>query len=81
MTHQAKRVEPTNPELERRALSAYYRYGHFPAQPGSVEYVELDERHYVLLRNADGILAVYRVRTRGQLKRLTRWPDALKIDF
>jgi hypothetical protein len=36
-----------------------------------------DGRHYVVLRNVRGTLAVYRVRNDQMLKRLKRWPDAL----
>ena len=32
---------------------------------------------YVVLRNVNGILSVYRVRNDGKLKGLRRWPAAL----
>jgi hypothetical protein len=35
-------------------------------------------RQYVVLRNINRILAVYRVRRDGMLKRLRRWPKALE---
>lgn len=34
-------------------------------------------RSYVVLDNANGILAVYRIRDDGVLKRLRRWPPEL----
>ena len=33
---------------------------------------------YVSLRNANGIVAVYRVRNDGMLKRLRRWPKGIE---
>lgn len=38
---------------------------------------ELDRKIYVVLENASRILAVYRVRNDGMLKRLRRWPIEL----
>jgi hypothetical protein len=43
-----------------------------PAGGGDV--VEHQGKTYVVLSNVRGTLAVYRVRTSGQLKRLRRWP-------
>jgi hypothetical protein len=67
-------------DLTRRALAAYYRTApqegavvvDTPAGGGDV--VEHDGKLYVVLSNVRGTLAVYRVRTSGQLKRLRRWP-------
>jgi hypothetical protein len=70
-------------DLTRRAFAAYFRVqkdGEFLAQPSrtgsTVETV--GEKGYVVLRNTAGVLAVYRVRTDGTLKRLARWPKALE---
>jgi len=38
---------------------------------------ELGDRNYVVLKNGNGILAIYRVRNDGMLKRLKRWPVEL----
>jgi hypothetical protein len=40
--------------------------------------VEHQGKRYVVLKNAKGVLAVYRVRTSGALKRLRRWPAGLE---
>lgn len=39
---------------------------------------QVGDRFYVALRNVGGILAVYRVRLDGTLKRLKRWPAELE---
>ena len=69
-------------ELVQRAFAAYYRHsksaGATPQQPSNDSgLVTFEEKDYVVLRNIRGILAVYRVRNDGILKRLTRWPKAL----
>ena len=46
-----------------------------PSNSSGVE--EIDGRSYVVLRNVRGVLAVYRERTDGVLKRLKRWPKEL----
>jgi hypothetical protein len=46
-----------------------------PADTSGV--VEHEGKTYVVLHNARGTLAVYRVRNSGLLKRLRRWPAAL----
>jgi hypothetical protein len=65
--------------LTRRATAAYLRSERdgmpIVGQPhGGSGVVERDGRAYVLLHNAVGTLAVYRVRNSGQLRRLRRWP-------
>lgn len=67
-------------ELTRRAFAAYFRTeGARAAQPSNLSGVEdLGDRQYVVLSNVNGILAVYRVRTSGALKRLRRWPRDLE---
>jgi hypothetical protein len=75
----------------RRALAAYFMRGssrhavasdwpgHIDDQPAdSSGPTEHDGKRYIVLRNVNGILAVYRVRTSGALKRLARWPAALE---
>lgn len=71
-------------DLERRAFKAYLRSNETfdPTQPSqSLSGFEMiDGLPYVVLRNCDGILAVYRVRMKnGQpgLNRLEEWPEGL----
>jgi hypothetical protein len=67
-------------DLTRRAMAAYFRTADLagvmsPDQPsGSSGPVEHEGKTYVVLTNSHRTLAVYRVRTSGQLKRLRRWP-------
>jgi len=67
-------------ELTSRAYAAYFRTeGPEAQQPaedmsGAVEHEGLT---YVVLRNVNGVLAVYRLRPQGILKRMKRWPSAL----
>jgi hypothetical protein len=67
-------------ELTRRAFAAYFRTAQQDGaaivdQPGNGSGpVEHEGKTYVVLGNARGTLAVYRVRPSGQLKRLRRWP-------
>jgi hypothetical protein len=58
-------------------MAAYLRSGGTdqPANDSGVE--TIDGKDYVVLRNVGGVLAVYRVRTSGALKRLRRWPRDL----
>lgn len=63
--------------LIARAIEAYLSKGG-PDQPGrDSEERDLDDRHYVVLRNARGLLAVYRLEGDGGLRRLGEWPEAL----
>ena len=64
--------------LTRRAFAAYFRTGGLdqPSSAGSAV-VQHDGKYYVMLHNAAGLMAVYRVRNDGVLKRLVRWPAAL----
>jgi hypothetical protein len=69
-------------ELKRRAIAAFCRNTRYPetySQPGWAE--STTEKHcgklYAVLRNGNGLLAVYRVRPNGMLKRLKRWPKAI----
>lgn len=67
--------------LKARACAAYFKTeGHDAAQPSEIDSGEIEHggKRYVALRNRDGILAVYRVRNDGMLKRLRRWPSALE---
>ena len=75
-------MDSTDEGLTRRACAAYYRSArrdgatpYIPAGGGDV--TEHDGKTYVVLSNVNGTLAVYRVRTSGQLKELRRWPRAV----
>ena len=64
-----------------RAYAAYYRFhdGAHQQPQASLSGEETAEgRRYVVLRNVDGILAVYRITNAGQLKGLRRWPKSLE---
>lgn len=62
-----------------RALAAYFRAGGEVNQPIQAGVVEHEGKQYVVLHsNFDGVLAVYRIRTHGQLKRLVRWPQPIE---
>jgi hypothetical protein len=70
-------------DVMSRAYSAYFRWtareGCVLVQPGSASGVEeVGDKKYAVLRSVKGILAVYRVRLDGSLKRLRRWPKALE---
>lgn len=62
-------------DLLRRATAAWFRYGGMD-QPnqGLSEVEEIEDRVYVVLRNINGILAVYRLTSQNKLRKLRRWP-------
>ena len=73
-------------DLLRRARAAYVRTA---ASAGAVANLEQVDRGlcdvrarkgliYVLLKNTDGIVAVYRVHKDSALRRLRRWPRELE---
>ena len=65
----------------RRAIAAYYRSdgSHSPAPDRDTsEVAAVEGRRYVVLRNFNGVLKVYRVRPDGILKVLKRGPAPLK---
>ena len=67
-------------EMLSRAYAAYFRAavreGYDQPEPSSSSSgeVAVGGKSYVVLRNVDRVLAVYRVRNDGLLKRLRRWP-------
>ncbi|AQA05033.1 hypothetical protein BVC93_24455 [Mycobacterium sp. MS1601] len=64
-------------ELTRRAFAAYFRTGG-TEQPGKASgVVEREDKLYVVLVSSRGVLAVYRVRNDGMLRRMRRWPSDL----
>lgn len=67
-------------DMKRRALAAWYRGGELD-QPNdsSSGWEEQDGLHYVVLRNnLLTILAVYRIRGDGSLRRLRRPPKSIE---
>jgi len=74
----------TETELITRAMSAYFKAlkstEGVQMQPSNGSGVEVvGGLSYVVLRNVGGVLAVYRVRNDGVLKRLKRWPANLDV--
>lgn len=67
-----------NEDVVSRAFAAYFRAGANQQPANTSGEVEHEGRRYVVLRNINGVLAVYRVRTDGVLKGLRRWPKALE---
>ena len=65
-------------EYYNRALAAYFRSGGIDRPSSDSGEYELNGRHYVVLRNIKGTLAVYRVKNDGYLRRLRRWPKELE---
>jgi hypothetical protein len=68
-------------ELVARATRAWFMTarakGYIPDIPANYSGVEeCDNRLYVVLKNVNGMLAIYRIRNDGMLKALKRWPKA-----
>jgi hypothetical protein len=66
-------------DMKRRAIAAWLRGGAYD-QPGWLDsgVEEVDGNYYVVLRNVSGVMAVYRIRNEGILKRLKRWPKEVE---
>lgn len=68
-------------ELFERAVGAWVRYtalNGWPADQPSRAASSIEEvggRSYVVLRNTRGVLALFRVKPNGGLRRLSRWPS------
>lgn len=70
-----------NGDLVERALAAYFRHTAAPIdQPcsGGVKIHEVQGQRYVTVQNSYRLLACYRVRNDGRLKRLSRVPRELQ---
>jgi hypothetical protein len=71
-------------DVTSRAFAAYFRHnphGYILDQPAGYPEsgpAEHQGKKYAVLRNVNGVLAVYRVRTSGALKRLQRWPKEIE---
>lgn len=68
-------------DLTKRAMAAYFKFSEGADQPsaGGSGCVEHEGKQYVVLQSVRGLLAVYRVRNDGMLKRLKRWPIGLSL--
>ena len=69
-------AEMATDEVVRRALAAYGWSDGEPL-PTSAKLRVIGGLRYVVLTKADKLLACYRVRNDGKLKRLVRFPDGL----
>jgi hypothetical protein len=82
MSSKVNGIGVSEEELMARATRAYFaaaREGSalIPSRSSSgVE--ECGGKRYCVLRNVDGVLACYRVRNDGMLKRLRRWPKDIE---
>lgn len=65
-------------KLVLRAISAYFRFGGIDQPSNDSGLQTVAKKDYVVLRNINGILAVYRMRNDGKLKRLKRWSSELE---
>jgi hypothetical protein len=64
--------------IHQSRLSGLFKSGSNVDQPSNDSgEVSIAGKNYVVLRNVRGIMAVYRVRNDGALKRLKRWPEGL----
>jgi len=63
--------------LTRRALAAYFR-SRGSGQPMSFEVERHSKLNYVILRSRKALLACYRIRNDGVLKRLKRLPSGIE---
>jgi hypothetical protein len=66
-----------DPNLARRAVAAYFRSGGTDQPQGRPYLQTVNGLTYIVLRNITGVVAVYGVTNRGDLKRLKRWPSEL----
>ena len=66
-------------EMQRRATAAWFRGGGRDQPAWNDSTMEQSAgKYYVVLRNTNGVMAVYRVRNDGVLKRLKRWPEEIE---
>jgi hypothetical protein len=65
-------------EYIRRAMVAWLRAEGASIPSKDSVHCEYEGKDYVVLNNVNGVLAVYRVRNQGTLRRLKRWPSELE---
>lgn len=68
-------------DLLRRAFAAWFRGGGTDQPSNSSDVEKHGGKYYVVLRNANGLLKVYRVRNNGMLKGLRRWPLSISGEY
>lgn len=66
-----------DPDILRRAFAGYFRAGGMEQPANTSHHVAHNGHEYVVLENVRGVLAVYRLRNDGKLKRLRRLPAGL----
>ncbi len=68
-------------EYCNRAMAAYFRSASkeigSAMQPNQPEVEKHGDFEYVVLRNNNGVLAVYRITTQATLKAMKRWPKTI----
>jgi len=67
----------TEGRLGSRAMAAYWRTEQAPQQSSDPGLYKVEGKFHVVLANDGGILAVYRVKNDGVLRRLKRIPKCL----
>ena len=65
-------------EVIERAMKAWFQSGGTDQPSNTSEIREHGGKEYVVLENVNGVLAVYRIKNNGALKRLKRWPKAIE---
>lgn len=65
--------------LISRAISAYYRWGFDPNNNpiDTTSLITIKNKDYVICKKDSELMAVYRVRNDGKLKRLKRLPEGI----
>jgi hypothetical protein len=69
-------------DVVRRALRAYWRRPNGLNQDILANYSGVEsvgDRSYVVLKNVNGVLAVYRIRPSGRLAEMLDWPSELEV--
>jgi hypothetical protein len=74
----SRKLSLEDEEYVRRATAAWFRTGGYDHPSNISEVEEHKGKFYVVLRNVNGVLAVYRIRNDEMLKRLKRWPGELE---
>ena len=69
--------DASNPDLLSRAYAAYFRSGGKDLPSNSSDVIVFGRKTYAVLRNVNGILAIYRLLKSGQLRRLRGYPVGL----
>ncbi len=63
-----------------RAFKAWFRSGGIDQPSRASDVYEVEGRRYVVLLNCRGVLAVYRIKPNGSLRRLKRYPKEFDED-